>query len=425
MQNQNSNITIVDSVMGSGKTSWAIRYINDNPKTNFIYVAPYLAEVDRIMSNCPKRFKTPYHNGVGKLESFKDLLAINADICCTHALFSLFDEEVRQMIKEKHYTVIIDEVPMIITEYDNMCDQDRKETLTKDDLTMMFRSGCLIKDPNNDFLRWNPKDVKMKISWYKVKKYAETGCLLYIDDSFLAWQYNPDNFKIFDNVFILTYLFDGSLTKHYFDIYGFEYQKKSVQCLYGNYCLCDFVPCDGSAFQDLIHIYEGKMNYNTILNNKDGRANRGHLSATWFQRDKNDGYISQLRKNLINYFQNTNGRNVKNKMWTAFKDGKRGNKKLNGKGYTYAFIPCNCRATNDFSDRSKLAYCVNRFLHPTIKHYFTSKGVFVDEDAFALSEFVQWIWRSRIRNGQPIEIYIPSKRMRNLLKEWLGLSIED
>lgn len=33
---------------------------------------------------------------------------------------------------------------------------------------------------------------------------------------------------------------------------------------------------------------------------------------------------------------------------------------------------------------------------------------------------VQFIWRSRIREGKEISLYIPSKRMRELLKEWLN-----
>ena len=39
---------------------------------------------------------------------------------------------------------------------------------------------------------------------------------------------------------------------------------------------------------------------------------------------------------------------------------------------------------------------------------------------FALSEMLQWIWRSRIRQGESINIYVPSKRMRNLLLDWLN-----
>ncbi|MEG2695893.1 MAG: hypothetical protein RR966_15745, partial [Acinetobacter sp.] len=41
------------------------------------------------------------------------------------------------------------------------------------------------------------------------------------------------------------------------------------------------------------------------------------------------------------------------------------------------------------------------------------------EDIFALSEMVQWVWRSAIREGNPINIYVPSSRMRDLLERWL------
>ena len=41
------------------------------------------------------------------------------------------------------------------------------------------------------------------------------------------------------------------------------------------------------------------------------------------------------------------------------------------------------------------------------------------EDKFALSELVQFVYRSAIRNGKPIDVYIPSKRMRDLFLEWL------
>ena len=47
------------------------------------------------------------------------------------------------------------------------------------------------------------------------------------------------------------------------------------------------------------------------------------------------------------------------------------------------------------------------------------KGVNIDEETWALSELIQWLFRSAIREENEINIYIPSKRMRNLLQEWL------
>jgi hypothetical protein len=44
----------------------------------------------------------------------------------------------------------------------------------------------------------------------------------------------------------------------------------------------------------------------------------------------------------------------------------------------------------------------------------------VSEESFALGEMVQWIYRSQIRNGKPITVYVPSRRMRELLIDWLN-----
>ena len=43
----------------------------------------------------------------------------------------------------------------------------------------------------------------------------------------------------------------------------------------------------------------------------------------------------------------------------------------------------------------------------------------IEEDKWALSEFLQFMFRSGIRKGEKIRIYIPSLRMRNLLKRWM------
>lgn len=37
---------------------------------------------------------------------------------------------------------------------------------------------------------------------------------------------------------------------------------------------------------------------------------------------------------------------------------------------------------------------------------------------------VQWIWRSRIRKGENINIYIPSIRMRKLLDAWMKMNFD-
>ena len=53
------------------------------------------------------------------------------------------------------------------------------------------------------------------------------------------------------------------------------------------------------------------------------------------------------------------------------------------------------------------------------KIFYENNGVDVNEDAYALSIMVQWIWRSAIRDGNEIWLYVPSKRMRDLLTNWM------
>ena len=66
-----------------------------------------------------------------------------------------------------------------------------------------------------------------------------------------------------------------------------------------------------------------------------------------------------------------------------------------------------------------MLYFANQFINPNIKDFFNTKKVVVNEDKWALSELLQWIWRGRIRRNEPMNLDIPSKRMRNLLYDWL------
>ena len=72
------------------------------------------------------------------------------------------------------------------------------------------------------------------------------------------------------------------------------------------------------------------------------------------------------------------------------------------------------------NEQYTLIYSVNVFLNPYIVKYFSRKGVRLNEENYALSQLLQWIWRSAIRNNEEINIYIPSSRMRLLLKAYLN-----
>lgn len=80
------------------------------------------------------------------------------------------------------------------------------------------------------------------------------------------------------------------------------------------------------------------------------------------------------------------------------------------------------RASNEYMNRTSVVYPINRYINPGIKNFFIKHGVKVDEDGYALSEMLQFIWRSAIRKGEEIYVYIPSIRMRRLLDDWINKS---
>ena len=139
------------------------------------------------------------------------------------------------------------------------------------------------------------------------------------------------------------------------------------------------------------------------------------LSIHWFS--KNDKDVEQLRKNIYNCFTNIWDVPPAERMWSTFKCAQH---KLKGKGYTKAFLVFNSKATNNYKSRTCLAYAVNIFMNVNDKLFYKKYGIDVNEDGYALSTMIQWIWRSAIREGKEINIYIPSKRMRTLLIDWIN-----
>lgn len=406
--------------MGSGKTSWSIQHINESPFENVLYITPFLNEVERIIENTNRDFKQPSYKGGTKLQNLNELLACQYDIASTHELFKKLTDESREYIQNGHYTLILDEVLSAIDPYDD---------IKKDDMKLLQDSGCITIDEDG-FVIWNQDKADYDTQYNRIKILAENKSLLYVNQKLLLWRYPPEIFTLFDNVYILTYLFDASILKNYFDLYHIQYMKKSIVHENDKYVLSDFYIPDTKKYSPLIDIYNGKMNTN-IAQKQNG------LSSTWFkiQSKSNNKIIQQLKSNLKNYFLNILKAKSDTIMWTSFKDYQ---SKLRGKGYAkefkteqlkevdkaYGFLACNARATNKYAECYNLAYCVNIYLHPAISQFFYQKGIKVDEDLYGLSEMIQWIWRSRIRNGEKINIYIPSVRMRTLLKSWLDMSLE-
>ena len=386
--------------MGSGKTSTLINMINED-EGKYIYITPYLKEVERIKECCKsKRFIDPINKGKGKMDSFDKLIAAEKNIVATHSLFKGVSEEVMELLRLGEYTLILDEVMDVVGTYE----------IKKDDLDILINEK-LIHIDSDGMISWNEDKLDYDTSYNEIKLMCLNKSLFMVNNVILIWTFPVEVFKAFKKVYVLTYLFDGQIQKYYYDLFKVNYEYKSAHYNIetNKHELCDYRYRDDlTQIKSLITIIEHDDKINRV---GDGKYT---LSKTWFK--KNELLTEALRKNTNNYFRNKVKSKNKENMWCTFKDYR---SKVSDQKYNKGFVSLGARATNEFIDKTTLAYCANIFLHPLEEHFFIKRGIDVDADIYALSEMLQWIWRSQIRRGDPITIYIPSERMRNLLFDWL------
>ena len=399
------NVYVVDEIMGRGKSIAAINYMNSHPDEKFLYITPYMDEINnRIIPGCPDRnFITPEEKYGTKTRHIKMLLNKGVNIASTHALFKRFDESIIDICRNQNYTLIMDEVSNVVEEY----------IITKEDRDTLFEKYIYIDEETN-LLKWREDKTKYIGKFSEEKRLCDLNCLGKYGDDIMIWMFPIQAFNAFNNVYILTYMFHAQIQKYYYDYYKLPYTYIHVNgnCA-ENYSFSDYEELSVTSidYRKLIHICD----FNKLNSIGDRETD---LSKTWYARNAqpNNVVMKKLKDNLFNYFHNIMKSPASNNLWTTFKDYR---KRISGKGYAKGYIPSNARATNDYRNRTVLAYPINKYLHVYVKNFFINNGVIVDEDGYALSEMLQWIWRSAIRDEKEIWIYIPSSRMRYLLQKWI------
>lgn len=394
-------IKIIDAACGQGKTTWAIQHMKEQKEDRkFIFITPFLGEVKRIKQEC--HFVEPQKiNGRTKTKDLKRLLTRGENIVSTHSLFSRVDDETIQLLEMGGYTLILDEVMEVV----------KQELIKKPDIEMLISQGLI--QVLDDGTVTAPSGNEYEGRFEDIIQNARMNRLIYVDGTMMIWQFPVSVFEVFEEVYNLTYMFDGQIQKYYYDFNNVEYQYHSVECdAQGKYKQIPYTHDGDKALRDRLKndiiIHESPLN-------SIGKG-RNDLSVTWYEKATPHA-LKKVQNNIYNFFRNKTTGKGKDKMWTCFKAQKN---KLKGNGYSRGFVEHNARATNKYRDKSELAYMVNRFPRTPVNRYFQTKGIKIDADRYALSELIQWIWRSRIRDNEPINLYIPSSRMRRLLKDWIN-----
>lgn len=423
----NVKIKVIDSPTGKGKTTALINLINSNNfegDKRFLVVTPYNTEVNRICES------TSCISPIGKKsEDIKGLLVNGNNICCTHALYNLFDEETKEILlnNDYSYTLIIDEEPSVIREVvgaRQVLNEGRGiEVYATRDYKLILDSNLISISSETGKINWNyghwyslDSDFRDNGLFNNFRTLTERSNLFSVNNggTVIALT-NPDIWACFETIYISSYRVK----------YSYFY------C----YCLLYSLKIDWYHIADTGEIAEGykleapkglqriKLYEDTKYNLLDYT-----LSHFWYNNNcKNKKAIDKIKTACRGYLRFAiKDFKAKAFYWTVYKEYKEllTTKEISGRRW----LACNTKATNKFKDCTIVAVLCDNIPNVPWMNFFKKHGIEMDKDNFRLNGLIQFLWRSNIRDMESnldINIYIPHRPMRELFKSWLETNLSN
>lgn len=400
-------IRVLDALCGSGKSTAMFNAMKESPKERYLYITPFLSEIQERVPKELKglKFKSPENNGKGKLLDIKRLIEKGHNIASTHALFGMFTPEIVDLVIEQEYILIIDEavhcIGLMPTEF------------KPSDIAALLAGDFVIVDENRrGMLLWNEEKYPEHDGKYsEIRDMCNMEMLYSYQNTFLFWEYPAKLLRELEEVYVLTYLFGGSTMKGWLEINNIPFQIEDPEEW-------------GLRSEEVLKtVFKFNIRFGKNRSLKNARQHDTTLSKSWFKNSNSDT-INKYRAIIRSYVVINNIKSG-DLFWTTFKEHAG---KLSSAGYAGGvkhdvpnpcFLPCNIRATNDFRDRTHCIYAMNRYLNPIEVNYIKANGGSVDSDLYALGELIQFIYRGSIRKQKPMTLLILSKRMERLLQEWM------
>lgn len=403
-------IEVLDKICGSGKTTELFKWMNEQPNEKWMYITPLLSEIDvRMPKEVPDlEFFTPqswYYNKDDKMTKSEHLLLLlnrGVNVAFTHALFRMLSKDHIEAVRKNGYNLVIDEECSLIESASN--------EFTKGDIDHLLKTGCIeIQKDNLGMVVWKDSDVTPDGDWkYKEMKVLADLQMLYCakrDHGMITVHLPITMVSCAKRVILSSYLFDGSSMSAFVQMKGMSVVPFTDVC----------VDDAGKkwALQNLIEIVRPR---NEKVLDEIGLSHTQSKALS----EKN---LELLQKAMYSVTYNNKAK-ATDIMWTSRKDvafHEKGFPKLKAKGMPVdeCFVSCNARATNDYAHKWMLLHLYDRHPHQALKAYLEDYGFPIDRDRYALAELIQWVFRSRIRKGEPIKLAIFSKRMRTIFMNWL------
>lgn len=411
-------VEVLDAIMGSGKTTKIIEWMLNNPSQKYLYISPMLSEVEERIPTACEALEFTFPNTeehTTKSSHLLELLKMGCNIAFTHSLFTDLSKRHLDLIAKNGYTLIIDEEVSLIDTYNGR--------YKKGDITALERAGHIkVHEDDLGRVEWLWEDMTEYTLYSGLRKICEMEMLYCTkrNRDMMVTQLPISLISSSKRTIILSYLFKGSVMESFLKLRGIEVTPfTEVQLL-----------------KDTTTVLRDAKELINICSTPATRAVRSYgMSYSWYTQTASKSQLEKVGA-AIRAVGRKAGKDsllvtVPKESITKELSGKRNSRYILPRGVSVedTFLYCGARATNNYSDRSVLIHGFNRYINLVVKSYLQDYGeeldAVPDDDLFALSEMVQWIWRSRIRNNKPIDIYILPKRMETLLIRWLDGEFSD
>ena len=368
-------------------------------------IVPFLSEVERVKKGVQKSctFHEPLTDNSyeSKKQSLIDLAICGNNIVTTHKMFESLVDVAKQGLFDD-YHIIIDEVPEVLSVVDSLSKKSLNDIYIDGGYLTVEDDGKVIPTQ-----KWHEdsKDVSDTLS---LKLYRRAMCesLYLVNESYFIWAMPKELLIKGCTVTIYTFKSSGSLLCRYLDKEKIPYvveRNISIEQKFLN------------DAQKLITIEEVPPNISKMRFGYGKQTEQ--LSNTSYRR-KVVLYLKNLKqRKLANVSTDRIMITCVKEAWDNFKN-KGGFKKGSRLG-SANWVANTTRGTNDYAHCSHAIYLYDQFVNPAMLRWLEVENQRQFEEEYALTEFIQWLYRTRVRKGEHVSVYIPSKRMEKIFRSWL------
>lgn len=400
-------VTVIDRPCGSGKTTSILKGLSRDRQ--YLVIVPLLSEVERFLKYASVPFVTP---GVGegfstKTDALRSLLEEGKNVVATHALFSIAGELAGKGYLNG-YDVIIDEVMDVVGQVDGVTSKSWQRFYVDTGYVEVDEVGKVTPTA-----KWD-EEVEEVSDTLNTRLYhlARSNALYVVDGTFFLWCLPPELVTSGRTITIYSYLARGALMLAYLRRLDVEFDHVRDIAAERQF---------RSKARKLITIKTIRsleamsFSYTKQTSKKENKTERAKKVAKALMNIRQrELAVVPLDSVMItcakeNWYDRPGSEKSKAGPYAA---GSRMFNKVN-------WVANTTRGTNKFIHCRTAFYLWDQHLNPYVRRWIGLGDDRLADDQYAITELVQWLYRTGVRRGEPVTIYMPSMRMRGLLTSWL------